>query len=338
MRNPKRWLILPLAILLVAAMAACDGQAPANLPPGLAQKLASTLPQNAHFDSSSGELSFSGQVQNIGPDSWTVAGVTFGVNSSTAISPGIKAGDKADVHLTLDSQNALVATQIELASDPTGDPTQVGTEDTTPEVQNDSGDFEFVGTVQSMTNSDWTIDGKTILITTETEIQPGVAVGDSVKVEGTTSADGSMTAKEIKLASQEDLNSSETPSVSETPEPSETAEPTEGVEPTESDHEGDSVELDVKGTVQALSSTSVTVNGQIVLLSPSTEIDGNLQVGSSVEITAKVSVDGTLTAAKIEVKSGSYEMKSTATEVDHQGSHNEGSSGDQEQGSSGGDD
>jgi hypothetical protein len=62
----------------------------------------------------------------------------------------------------------------------------------------EANEVEFTGTVQSMGANSWMIDGRTVLVSTGTEISGTIGVRDAVKVEGSLNADGKLSAREIK--------------------------------------------------------------------------------------------------------------------------------------------
>jgi hypothetical protein len=62
----------------------------------------------------------------------------------------------------------------------------------------DENEAEFTGTVEQMSADSWVISGVTVLVSSETEIDGDIAVGDVVEVEGTQNPDGSITAREIE--------------------------------------------------------------------------------------------------------------------------------------------
>jgi len=59
--------------------------------------------------------------------------------------------------------------------------------------------------------------------------------------------------------------------------------------------------IELEGVIQVLTSTSLTVDGKIILLTEATKVEGNLAIGASVEVEA-VMKGGSLVAVKIEVK------------------------------------
>jgi hypothetical protein len=130
---------------------------------------------------SQNRFEFSGPVQAIGSDHWTIAGRTVAVSSTTQIDAGIVVSDLVKAEGVIQSDGTWLADSIRLLTD-SGLP------------------FEFTGVVQHMGATSWTISGITIAVTTTTEIEAGLQVGSLVKAEGHILPDGTWLADEIKLA------------------------------------------------------------------------------------------------------------------------------------------
>lgn len=333
-RTTRRLTMLAIGLLFALLLSACGGAVPADV--------LAALPSNVEVSDSGSSVTFSGQIQAMGSDGWTVEGVSFTVNSTTQIKGDPALGDQVKVHLSPDlATGVLLATEIEPAEDQVepsetsepGDDLLTSTDeasstpesDTTPETEATPGseDYEFIGVVNVMGSGSWTINDKTVTITDQTEIKDAIIVGDTVKVEAQVQLDGTITAKEISLASSEDMKNSQD---------------SEG-------GESEGIEVKISGVVQAYSDSSITVNGQTIAFLPSTEIEGVLAVGAAVEVEAYLTADGTLNAKSIEVKSDSaietnsntedgYEMEDSSESE----SHHDGSSGDSESGSEDGSD
>lgn len=133
------------------------------------------------------EYYFTGAVDAIATDQWTVNGTTFGVTPQTEIKGTFNIGELVKVHVLTGSDGALVAREIE-APEAALAAAGPGTE------------VEFVGLVDSISADVWVVDGQTLAITPETEIKGTFVVGDSVKVHVLVGADGSHTAREIEAA------------------------------------------------------------------------------------------------------------------------------------------
>jgi len=145
---------------------------------------------------------------------------------------------------------------------------------------------ELSGVIESLPATpdlvgDWVVSGTTVHVTVDTEMDEGgatIAVGASVKVEGTTETDGSITASSI-----------------------------EGTEEAEDDDFG---EMDFEGFIEALPASADfvgdwTVSGTTVHVTTETEIDqedGAVAVGAAVEVEGLAEADGSITATQIEVR------------------------------------
>ena len=70
----------------------------------------------------------------------------------------------------------------------------------TPDVNDEAGEVEFSGTIQSMNSNSWMIGDRTVQINAQTEIKGTFVVGDQVKVEGFMNAAGTFIAREIHQA------------------------------------------------------------------------------------------------------------------------------------------
>lgn len=74
---------------------------------------------------------------------------------------------------------------------------------------------------------------------------------------------------------------------------------------TEQDQDGDETEL--KGTVEAVGTGTITIDGKVITLNDKTELQGTPVVGSQVKVEVTRAADGTLTAKEVkvlEVKTG----------------------------------
>jgi len=129
------------------------------------------------------EVEFRGAVEAMGADAWTIGGMTFRVTAATEIEAGLEVGDFVKVHARRQAGGSLWAREIEREDDQPGAGAEV----------------EFSGTVEAMGAGAWTIDGMTVHVTAQTEIEAGIGVGDFVEVHARVEADGSLVARQIKL-------------------------------------------------------------------------------------------------------------------------------------------
>ena len=139
------------------------------------------------------EYDFTGTIDAMAIDEWTVLGTNFAVTSQTEIKGAFAVGDLVKVHLLVRADGALVAREIEAP--------EAELEDA------DEGDeVELVGVIESMGPEAWVIGGQTLAIAPETEIDGTFAIGDAVKVHVIVGAGGALTAREIEAAEVGDMD------------------------------------------------------------------------------------------------------------------------------------
>jgi hypothetical protein len=144
-------------------------------------KLANTP---GHTPELGSEFEFAGVVETIGPDSWGVSGMTFGITPQTEIKGTIIVGDQVKIEALVGTDGSFTAREIKRANGSNHSPEE-------------GSELEFEGIVESIGPDSWTVAGKTLAITTHTEIEGTIVVGDTVKVEAVASPDGTLTAREI---------------------------------------------------------------------------------------------------------------------------------------------
>ena len=125
---------------------------------------------------------FTGVIQSMGSDNWTVGGRVFKVNANTKLDGGLAVGVTARVEFVAQADGAQLATSIET----------------------DEEDEKFKGTVQSIGSDNWTIGGQSFKVNAATRIDPGLAVGAPVRVKFVIQANGSFLA--IKIESDQPQN------------------------------------------------------------------------------------------------------------------------------------
>ncbi len=256
----KVWLPVVALVLAGAALSACTGTA--------------GFPEVSDVGiDGSGEMEFTGVVDSIGPDAWSVGGLTVGITVATEIAGDPQVGDMVKVHALVVAPESLVAREISLAEASSDDTSDTEAPPTPGE------EIEFVGPVVSIDLAGWTVGDQVVAITSDTEIKGTIAVGDLVRVHALVEANLSLTAREIELASdeEEDLD--------------------------ENDSEDDDVEdLEFKGLVEAIVGQDWTVAGTHFLVLATAQIEGVITVGDLVEIHAVWSPDGVLTAVRVQLE------------------------------------
>jgi hypothetical protein len=66
--------------------------------------------------------------------------------------------------------------------------------------------IQFTGQIEVIASDMWVVGGRTLIVTADTEIKPGLAVGDQAKVHAVTQADGTLWAREIEPADDDQGN------------------------------------------------------------------------------------------------------------------------------------
>ena len=224
------------------------------------------------------EVKFTGVVENLPSTAgfigdWRVSGRTVHVTSATRIEQEdgrVAIGTTVKVEGTARLDNSIDAEEIEVK--------EAGEDD-------DDGQPEFKGTIEVLPGTagfigDWRVGGRTIHVSASTRIEAEdgpVAVGAFVEIKGTLRADGSMDATKIEV---------------------------------ESNVAGGDGRDELKGMIESLPNTQGFIGdwrvaGRTVHVSASTIIDrehGPVAVGALVEVKGTMRPDGSIDAAKIEVK------------------------------------
>ncbi len=141
----------------------------------LARRIQKQTPDGSPFE-------FTGVVQTIGAESWTISGITVAVAADTEIKDDPAVGDVVKVEGQITLEGIWLAHEIKAVDDDDDD---------------DMAKFEFTGLVETI--DPWVVAG--IALTTDEwiEIDTAVEPGSLVKVEGIILADGTWLAEEIKL-------------------------------------------------------------------------------------------------------------------------------------------
>ena len=187
MKNMQHLLIVPLLVLTGLALSACGGSVPFNFP---AEAGIEEIIDGFEAD----ELEFSGIVQVIGAEAWTISDLEIRIVEETGIDDEIVVGDFVEVEALQFGDGTLIAEEIELS--------EGEVDDTDDEIDVDEldDDYDFTGILQVITDDAWIIDDQVFVITTDTEIDDDITVGDAVEVEAQVDEDGSLSALEIELA------------------------------------------------------------------------------------------------------------------------------------------
>jgi hypothetical protein len=113
------------------------------------------------------------------PTSWNIAGQTFLAGASTVVFGNPQPGDWVSFEGRQLSDGSRFADRIMLLSH---------------SLENQ---FAFIGKVESIGDTAWTISGRVVQVNEFSEIEDGLMVGDTVQVAGSTAEDGSFWAKRL---------------------------------------------------------------------------------------------------------------------------------------------
>ena len=205
--------------------------------------------------------------------------------------------------------------------------------------------IEFTGVISTLSAQSWTVAGRPVAITAQTEIKGSFAAGDTVKVHARTAADGSLIALEIEVAAavgntndnqnanenanangndnsagngnangneNENSNANDNGNENENSNANENGIENENSNANENDNANDNNngfadenKFEFKGTVQTILPDMWVVGGITVAVSSATDFRGDIAVGDQVEIYAETSPDGSLLALVIRLEDGS---------------------------------
>jgi hypothetical protein len=236
---------------------------------------------------------FVGVVDAMGAENWTVSGSSVRLAPDSQIDSGIALGDRVTVQLHSED-GRMVAASIHLLERGSSGPAPVtpgeippaavtsavpssthmpSSEDGagTPTKAPAPETISFAGMVQSKSQAEWTIDGHTVSVTAQTQIEGSIQTGDTVDVSAERMADGSLRAQKISLVQSN------------------------------WDGGGDSGEsYEFTGRVESISSAQWVIAGRVVLIDSHTDIEGSPEVGDRVQVKVFTKADGSLQAEKIE--------------------------------------
>lgn len=165
-------------------------------------------------------------------------------------------------------------------------------------------DVIFTGVIESMNGDQWVINGQTITVDASVLRDGPFTVGDSVKVEASVAPDGSVTAQRVETPSVADAveTSTSTPEPTEAPTevsteaPDVPSVPGAATQPLVFDNNGN----EAFGTVDSITATSITLNGETFSFAQGVEITGDVVAGAVVKLHFIVNADGSLSVTEVQ--------------------------------------
>jgi len=162
------------------------------------------------------------------------------------------------------------------------------------EINASASEVEFVGGVEAMGANSWTVGGVPVGINAETQIDPGLAVGDLAKVHAMVAANSSLTGREIRAVESQASSSSVDAS---------------------SSADSSQAEIEFTGTVVSIDPTAWVVGDRTLAVTGATEIKDAIVIGDMVKVHALPQPDGSLTAREIELAASEDSTGSGGDEV-----------------------
>ena len=219
---------------------------------------------------------FEGQVESIAANRIVVHGVTITLAPSTRIEGKPEVGQKVEVETLIQPDGTYLAIKVEAKGE--------GKKDEKSS-RNERGGasgrtVEISGAIQSITATEWIVDGQKVKLTAQTGVKGQATVGSTIKIEGTQQADGSILASEITIVSS--------------------VKPQEKKEE-EGRQEQRKPDSRFTGTIEKVSPNELVINGRAVIITRETKIEGVTAVGAGAEVEGLLQPDGKVQAASIKM-------------------------------------
>lgn len=158
----------------------------------------------------------------------------------------------------------------------------------------------FTGIVESIGGSDWTVSGQKITLDPQVSLDPNIAIGDAVKVEANVLANGAVVALKVESSGNDDVPALPSAEPSSTPAPGASPVPSPEATTPSAPQAARASEIEVFGTVEALTATTITVNGLTYGLSSFTEFKDAIGIGDQVKLHVLSNPDGTFSIRELE--------------------------------------
>jgi hypothetical protein len=165
----------------------------------------------------------------------------------------------------------------------------------------------FQGVVEAMNGAEWTVSGQKITLDPQTALDPTIRVGDDVHVEAQVSAGGGVIATKVESTTS-DATATSSPAVDTIPD-----KHTGGGQDNSAQPAAGGNENEVFGTVEAITSTTITVNGVTYDQTSLPEIKDAVNVGDAVKLHVTVAANGMVTVREIEKSVASFEDDSSGS-------------------------
>lgn len=214
-------------------------------------------------------ISFEGIVISIGDTRWIVSGIPVNIQSDTTVVAGtggmtvIEPGMRVEVEGITSPQGWVTANEIHLR------------------------EYQFIGSAEEISTHNWQVSGTKLFITSSTQIDAGILVGDDVTVLIRSEDDGL-----FALAILRHVQLTATPTMFRcllsTPTPSE-------------DHSSENADLhQIIGILDGIGLNYWIVGGDVIYIVSDTQIAEGINIGDKLSVTYRVEANGSFTAIEIE--------------------------------------
>ncbi|NOT03963.1 MAG: hypothetical protein HOP27_05120 [Anaerolineales bacterium] len=219
-------------------------------------------------------------------------------------------------------------------------------------VQADS--ISYTGTIESINGSQWVVNGQTITVDPAVINDGPFNVGDVVKVEVQVAPDGSVTVTRVEVPTQDDL--SQLPELGDDNSNNANSNDINGNDDNSNNANGNDDNSnqangndsnsnggngngdnsngnnEVFGVVQAITSTSITIDGQVYVFQPNAEIKGAFQPGDFVKLHLVLNADGTFSVREMEMSDPSQADNGNGNDDNGNDSNSNGGNGNDDNG------
>jgi hypothetical protein len=203
-----------------------------------------------------------------------------------------------------------------------GVPAGVKVDDSSSNSQSQAGQVSevvFTGTVEAINGNQVTVSGQVITVDSAVLAAANVVVGDNIKVEAQVGQDGIVTAVSVELSGSDDNANSNDNNQNDSNANDNGSNSNDDQNGNSNGNDNSNVDnqQEVTGTVDAITTDSITIDGVVYMIADFTEFKDLIAMGDQVKIHVIVNADGTLTIREIE--------KTAGTSLDNGNSNSNGS-------------
>jgi hypothetical protein len=140
-----------------------------------------------------------GELQQIQTGMWRIGDRAFVILANTHLDPTLRLGEHVLVLVYTGDDGTPYAQAILRVPEKLAE----------PQSEFEPFEIEFTGVVEAIAGNELVIDGKTVVLTNDTDVKAAIAIGSLLKVHAIVSPDGSLTAREIQPADAPDNSGSD---------------------------------------------------------------------------------------------------------------------------------